>query len=207
MALTRPTTSPGKASSIGLALLAEHLVGVLRGERLAGRLVGDDHAPLEPAGAHPQERDAVAVRAGPCWPATLNTNPENGASSGRGLPGYVVARRRRGREVDRPRRAAGARRSSSAPSRRTSASDSPSRNSSGSRSAPTPSSSVELVDAPPSTPRPPRPRPARRRRTSSGASVAPRADAGEADELAGPAVDHAAEVAGDARPATSPAWA
>ena len=44
-----------------VALLAEHRVGVLGGERLAGGAVGDDHPALEPARAHPHERDAVAV--------------------------------------------------------------------------------------------------------------------------------------------------
>ena len=48
----------------GLALLAEHRVGVLRGERLPGRPVGDDHPPVEAAGADPHESDAVAVSEG-----------------------------------------------------------------------------------------------------------------------------------------------
>ena len=57
---------------------------------------------------------------------------------------------------------------------------------------------AELVDAPSPRPRPPRPPPRRPATTSSGASDAPRVGAGEADELAGAAVDDAAEVAGDA---------
>ena len=46
----------------GDALLPEDLMGVLGGERLAGAAVREHHAPLEAARAHPQEREAVAVR-------------------------------------------------------------------------------------------------------------------------------------------------
>jgi hypothetical protein len=45
-----------------LALLTEQRVRVLGGERPPGRLVGHDHAPLEPARTDPHERHPVAVR-------------------------------------------------------------------------------------------------------------------------------------------------
>ena len=47
----------------GGALLAEHRLGVLRGERAPGGGVGEHHAALEAARADPHERHPVAVRA------------------------------------------------------------------------------------------------------------------------------------------------
>ncbi len=57
-----PDDIAGERLLEGLALLAEHRVGVLGGERLAGAVVGDDHAALETTRADPEEGDAVAVR-------------------------------------------------------------------------------------------------------------------------------------------------
>ena len=91
-----------------LPLLAEHRVGVLGGERLAGRPVGDDHPPLEPARAHPQERDAVAVR-----PVHVRLHLEHEARERR--VEAAAACRRRPREA----RGAGARSTTASSSSRT----------------------------------------------------------------------------------------
>ena len=170
----------------GLALLAEHRVGVLGGERLAGAAVGDDHAALEAPGADPDEGDAVAVGR---VHVGLHLEHERRRTARRAARGSPV-------DVGRGRRATGARsttrveqqahaevgerraeehrawtrRRGTAPGRRRR------------RRA---SSSVELLDGAGPRRRPPRPRPRRRSTTSSGAIGGAAGGAGEADEVAG----------------------
>ena len=181
-----------------LALLAEHRVGVLGGERLAGAAVGDDHAPLEAARAHPEERDAVAVGR-----VHVGLHLEHEARE-RGVERRGACRRRRragvgdGRQVDdgveqqadaevgqrgaEERRASTRRRGTSLTS----------------RSAPTSSSSVELVGGRASRRRPPRLGGPVGVDELLGRLGGAAGRAGEADEVAVAAVDDAAEVAGDA---------
>ena len=97
----------------GLPVLPEHGLGVLGGERAPGRGVGQHHAALEPARAHPDERHPVPVRR-----VHVGLHLEHQAGERRvdrpGLALDVLARGRRGSERGRPRRAGGARRSSAA---------------------------------------------------------------------------------------------
>ena len=105
---------------------------------------------------------------------TLNTNPENGASSGRGTPSTSA---RGAGDGTRSTTASSSLRTPKlvrAEPKKTGVA-SPARNALRSSSAPAPSSSVELVERRRPTPRPPRRRPDRASTTSSGASVAPRA--------------------------------
>ena len=57
----QPDHVAGERLVHGRPVLAEHRLGVLGGERPAGGGVGQHHAALEPARAHPDEGDPVAV--------------------------------------------------------------------------------------------------------------------------------------------------
>ena len=151
------------------------------------------HAALEPARADAQERDAVAVGL-----VHVGLHLEDEAGHGRverpGLAVGILAGGRRRDLVDRPRRAAGGRRSWSAPSRRTSAS---------SRRRRTARCRARCLRAAPAR----RPRPSTRRPPPTSARAAvdellggfggTTCGPGEPDEVTGATIDHAAEVAGD----------
>ena len=181
----------------GLALLAEHLVGVLGGERLAGRAVGDDHAPLEAARAHPQERDAVAVRR-----VHVGLHLEHEAGE-RGVERRGLCRRRR-----RAALGDGTRSTTASSSLRTPKLVSAEPKNAGVDSAAEEQLDVEvgpdlveqldLVLALRPTPRPPRSAAALGVDDLLGRLGGAAGDAGEAGELPVAAVDDPAEVAGDA---------
>ena len=99
MALTRPTTSPGKASSTvsrsGPNAVVAYFVVSSRPVR--------SHVTVMPRSKRPEQMRAKARRSrcdGSMFAWTLNTNAENPASSGRAAAVDVDARRRRRGEVD-----------------------------------------------------------------------------------------------------------
>ena len=90
----------------GLAFLAEHRVGVLGGERLAGARRGSTTMPRSNRPEHTRTNAIRSRCAGSMLACTLKTNPENGASSGPARRRRRRRGRRRRRQVDARRRAA-----------------------------------------------------------------------------------------------------
>ena len=184
-----------------VALLPEHRVGVLGGERPAGGLVGDHHPPLEPPGAHPHERHPVAVRRVHVGLDLEHERRERVVELAGGAVDVEPGRRRRRqvddaveqqadpevgeRRADEHRRLLARQEQLDVDRRR------PAR-----RAAP--ASSAAVRQASPSLGL----GLARGRRTSSVASAGAVGGAPVADELPGAPVDQPPEVAGDSRPAT-----
>ena len=107
MALTRPTTSPGKASSI----VSRSWPNTEWAYLVANGLPVRPWVTTMPRSKRPEHTRRKAMRSrcdGSMLACTLNTNPENGASSGRGVA-VDVGRGRRAAAPGRPRRRAACR--------------------------------------------------------------------------------------------------
>ena len=198
VALTRPTTSPGKASSI----VSRSWPNTWWAYLVANGLPVGSWVTTMPRSNRPEHTRRNAMRSrcdGSMLACTLNTKPENGASSGRGYAVDVGSRAGRGREVDdgveQLAHAEVGEGRAEEHGRRLAGEEQPSMSSVG----PDLRRAARARRPPGSTASPSSVGRARSASTSSsGASVAPRAVAGEAGELAVAAVDHAPEVAGDA---------
>ncbi len=195
VALTRPTTSPGNASS----MVSRSWPNTWWAYLVAKGLPVGWWVTTMPRSNRPEQTRRKAMRSrwdGSMLACTLNTNPENGESSGRGTPSTS------GRGAG-----AGNRSTTASSSLRTPKLVSAEPNSTGVASA----ARKALTSSSPTVPS---------SRSTSAAAVVPRrallgrgplgvdqllgrlggaaGDAGEAGELVGAPVDHAAEVAGDA---------
>ena len=196
VALTRPTTSPGNASSTVSRSAPNAVVAYLV---VSSRPVRS-HVTVMPRSKRPEQMRAKARRSrcdGSMFAWTLNTNAENGLSSGRASPSTSTLRRRWRGEVDdgvedhahpevRERRADEHRRRVAGEERRRGRRRRRRRRAGRSRRPPScqaaPSSAAATSVG----------------TISSGASDAPRSVRVKRMYVAGAAVDHAAQVAGDA---------